>query len=671
MGVELGDARLGGAEAVADLAEVLTRLEVQPQQLALSGGEALGRRREAPALLCLGDLGVGPRGLVLQALLDAGCLARSAERQAAARYAAGLGTLVEVADAQRMLTLAEVAAAISRANLTLPAGNVRVGDRTVIAQTNAMVARPRDLEALPLRSGAGPSVYLRDVARVEDSADVVSNVAMVDGRRTVYMPVTKRADASTLDVVAALREALPRMRAQVPGDVRIALEFDQSVYVRNAIRGLLHEGALGAALTALMVLLFLRDVRSALIVTVTIPLSVLAAVVALGLAGQTINLMTLGGLALAVGILVDEATVAVENIHAHLEHARSPGRAVVDAMREVTLPRLLAMLCVLAVFLPALFMVGIGRALFPPLALAVGFSMIASYAVSSAVVPVLAVLMLRVAPRGATPRRGLFDLVRDVYGRACAVVVRWRWAALVVYAVLCAAAVPLASGLGTELFPRVDTGQFQLRIRAPSGTRIERTTALVRAVEQTVREEVGPGRVHMTLANVGNPPWTYPVNAIYTFNAGPHEAVLLVALERGRRPSTSPSRPRACPTRGASPSGWPPSYSGCLAARRPDPAGARLSHAQRHHRPRPRGAVRGHARPRGPLDRGGHFVERPHGADLLDRPRDGRPVPRRGAGAGGADDLRRGPHEPPGDARRRRAPGARRHRDHRSRHGPR
>lgn len=450
-------------------------------------------------------------------------------------------TIVAYLDPDRMRSYAvspdEVATAIARANLTLPAGNVRVGDRTLIAATNAMVARPRDLDALPIRVASGTSVYLRDVARVEDSADIVYNVAMVDGRRTVYMPVTKRADASTLDVVAALRAALPTMRAQVPGDVRIALEFDQSVYVRTSIRSLLSEGALGAVLTALMVLLFLRDLRSALIVTLTIPLSLLGATVALRIAGQTINIMTLGGLALAVGILVDEATVAVENIHAHLERGKAPRRAVVDAMREVTLPRLLAMLCVLAVFIPALFMVGIGRALFPPLAMAVGFAMIASYGVSSALVPVLSAVLLRGAPEGHAGSPGLGARLRGLYERACGWIVRGRWAVLVLYVLLCALALPLARGLGTELFPRVDTGQFLLRIRAPTGTRVERTGDLVRAVDREIRDEVGPAKVRMTLANIGNPAWSYPVNAVYAFNAGPHEAVLLVALERGGRPA--------------------------------------------------------------------------------------------------------------------------------------
>jgi multidrug efflux pump subunit AcrB len=434
------------------------------------------------------------------------------------------------------LSTDDVATAIARSNLTLPAGNVRLGDLTTISATNAMVAKAQDLADVPIRTGAGPTVLLRDVGRVEDGADIVYNIALVNGRRTVYMPLTKRADASTLDVVASVRDALPKMRALVPDDVQINLEFDQSVYVTNAIRGLVTEGALGAVLTALTVLLFLRSVRSALIVVITIPLSLLSAVIALGLVGQTVNIMTLSGLALAVGILVDEATVAVENVHTHLGQGKTPGRAVVDAMREVMQPRLLAMLCVLAVFVPSFFMVGISRALFPPLALAVGFSMIASFLLSSTVVPVLAARMLRGEPAAHhAERRGIFTRIHDGYGAFVARVVRYRWPALALYLALCAPALLLVRRLGTELFPRVDTGQFQLRIRAPAGTRLERTEELVRDVDAMIRAEVGANGVRMTLANIGNPPWSYPVNALYVFNAGPQEAVLLTALGEGRR----------------------------------------------------------------------------------------------------------------------------------------
>ena len=432
----------------------------------------------------------------------------------------------------------EVAAAVARGNLTLPSGNVRIGDYTRLATTNAIVQKPADLDLLPVRTGSGPTVLLRDVARVEDAADVVYNIALVNGRRTVYMPLTKRADASTLDVVSAVKNALPKMRAQVPEDVEIRLEFDQSVYVKSALRGLLIEGALGALLTGLLVFLFLRNIRSAAIVLLTIPLAVLAAMVALLLAGQTLNIMTIGGLALSVGILVDESTVAIENIHAHLQHCKSPSQAVVDGMSEVTLPRLLALLCVLAVFIPSFFLVGIGRALLPPLALAVGFAMVASYFLSSTLVPVLSVWLLRGTQGHASASVGSPSArLQGGYRRLCAALIGRRWLVFSLYVAFCGGGLFLSSRLGVELFPRIDHGQIRLRIRAPDGTRLERTEEIVRSVEQSIREAVGDRAVRITLANIGNPPWTYPVNGVYVWNAGPHEALLLIALGDGKRPS--------------------------------------------------------------------------------------------------------------------------------------
>ena len=427
------------------------------------------------------------------------------------------------------LTTDDVATAIARANTTLPSGNVRVGDQTRIVKTNAMVASPRELDDLPIRSEAG-AVRLGDLGQLEDGADIVYDVALIDGRRTVYMPITKHADASTLDVLASVRAALPRMRAALPDDVHVDLQFDQSRQVKDAIWGLTTEGLIGALLTALTVLLFLRDPRSALIVTITIPLSVLAALICLYLTGQTINLMTLSGLALAIGILVDEATVAVENIHTHLARGKPPGRAVLDAMREVMLPQLVAMLCILAVLIPALFMVGIGKALFPPLALAVGFSMIASFLLSSTVVPVMAARMLRAHPRHQV-RPGGGARLQLTYHRFVTWLVRRRRVAWLAYLALCLPAALVSTRLGTELFPRGNPNQFQLRIRAPAGTRLERTEEIVKAVDRELRDDLGQGTVALTLANIGSAPWSYPVNALYVFNSGPHEAVLLVALD--------------------------------------------------------------------------------------------------------------------------------------------
>src|SRR5438876_3734904 len=270
-------------------------------------------------------------------------------------------TIVVRVDPERLrqyrLSPEEVVLAVNRSSTVVPSGNVRTGDLIRIASTNATLGgNIQELLDAPMRIGNGPTVYLRDVGTITDTTDIIVGYAHVDGKRTVYIPVTKRADASTLDVIRNVRQALPAMRNVAPDDVKIDLVFDQSGYVVNALRGLIGEALLGAFLTGLMVLIFLRDVRSSLIVVITIPFSILAAVVCLWLTGQTINIMTLGGLALAVGVLVDEATVEIENIHTHLATGMSKARAVVDACRKTITPRLLSMLCVLAVFIPSLFM---------------------------------------------------------------------------------------------------------------------------------------------------------------------------------------------------------------------------------------------------------------------------------------------------------------------------
>src|SRR5215469_8257395 len=277
----------------------------------------------------------------------------------------------------------EAITAVNRGTVVMPSGTVGTGDLMRIASTNSYItAKLDELLDTPIRLGSGPTVYLRDIGTIESGTDIVVGYAHVNGKRTVYIPVTKRSDASTLAVIQRVRDALPRMKAAAPEDVDIRLEFDQSKFVVNSILGLLTEAGLGALLTGVMVLLFLRDWRSSLIVITTIPFALLSSLVWLWLTGQTVNIMTLGGLALAVGVLVDEATVEIENIHSLLDRAReehmSRARAVVEACRKTALPRLLAMLCVLSVFVPSFFMVGVGRQLFVPLSLAVGFAMISS-----------------------------------------------------------------------------------------------------------------------------------------------------------------------------------------------------------------------------------------------------------------------------------------------------
>src|SRR2546428_2117709 len=289
----------------------------------------------------------------------------------------------------------EIVTAIAAANVISPSGNMPIKGKYPMVPLNSVVGNIKDLESVPIRTGVYPAVFLRDLGEVKDASDIITCYALVNGRRTVYIPVTKRADASTLSVVNLVRENLPKFQSVVPADVKVSYEFDQSPYVTRAIAGLTMEGALGALLTGLVVLLFLRDWRSALVVVLNIPLALLGAVLALWLTGQTVNIMTLGGLALAIGILVDMSTVAIENIHTHLAQGKRIARSVADSGKEVALPLLIAMLCVLAVFVPSFFMVGAAKAMFLPLSLAVGFSMVASYLLSSTLVPILSVWALR------------------------------------------------------------------------------------------------------------------------------------------------------------------------------------------------------------------------------------------------------------------------------------
>lgn len=424
----------------------------------------------------------------------------------------------------------EAIAAVNHSTVVMPAGNVRTDDLMRIASTNSVLGgNIKELENTPIRTGSGPGVYLRDIGVVENGTDIVTGYAQVNGRRTVYIEVTKRADASTLDVIRRVKAALPAMKNVVPEDVDIRLEFDQSHYVVNAIRGLVNEGLLGALLTGLMVLLFLRDWRSSFIVITTIPFALLSAVVFLWAAGQTINIMTLGGLALAVGVLVDEATVEIENIHTHMAGGLSRPRAVLGACRKTAVPRLLSMLCVLSVFVPSFFMVGVGRQLFVPLSLAVGFAMVSSYVLSSTLVPVLSTWMMRRAP--AAEKTGGF---REIYARLLRGLLALRWPVVIAYTGASAALLfYFVPRLPMEIFPTVDTGEFQLRMRAPAGTRIERTELLELQALDLIRKEAGANNVQITTAFIGVQPGSYPINTIYLFTSGPHEAVLKVALKPG------------------------------------------------------------------------------------------------------------------------------------------
>jgi len=401
-----------------------------------------------------------------------------------------------------------------------------------IARTNAALGgNLAELLSTPIRPGAGTTVYLRDIGTIENGTDIVTAYAHVNGKRTVYIPVTKRADASTLDVITAVKAAIPNFKKVVPDDVDVRLEFDQSPFVTNSIRGLITEGLLGALLTGLMVLIFLRDWRSALIVVINIPFALLAAVVLLWATGQTINIMTLGGLALAVGVLVDEATVSIENTHTHMLPGVSRARAVMEAASQTAIPRLLAMLCILAVFVPSFFMVGVGRQLFVPLSLAVAFSMIASYLLSSSLVPVFSTWLMKEGHRGEE-REGLFGKLRSFYEGYLKAVLRFRWPLVICYLVLASGLVwILLPRMGTEIFPDANAPLLRIRLRAPTGTRIEETERLVLRALDVINREIGSDKVEITSDFVGVVPSSYPVDLIHLFTSGPQEAIIQVAVK--------------------------------------------------------------------------------------------------------------------------------------------
>jgi multidrug efflux pump subunit AcrB len=426
----------------------------------------------------------------------------------------------------------EVIRAVTTGNVIMPSGSVNIGDETRISPINSVVGTIDDLLDLPIRTGAGPPVSIRDVGSVTDSTDIPTAYALVNGRRAVYIPVTKRPDASTLDVVAEVRANLGRFQALVPEDITVSYELDQSTNVSSALESVAFEAVLGALLTGLMVLIFLRDWRSSAIVVVTIPFALLTAIVALWGAGQTINIMTLGGLALAVGILVDEATVAIENIHTHLARGTPAARAVLDASGEVVVPRLLAMLSVVAVFVPSFFMTGVSRSLFVPLSLAVGFAMIASFLLSSSLVPVLSVWWLRSHHDSGVPATQSSDWVDRLRQRLGALrLAPARVAVIAIYLVVSVAlVVSIGSTLGREIFPPSGVKAFQLRFRAPAGTKFELTERLGRDVLDVIRDAAGENNVDITLGYVGVQPSSYPINTIFLWTGGSHEGVLQVAL---------------------------------------------------------------------------------------------------------------------------------------------
>jgi multidrug efflux pump subunit AcrB len=430
------------------------------------------------------------------------------------------------------LTPDQLVAALRINNQTSPSGNVRIGDKNYITPINTTIHSVKDFANIPLYLGGVQNLYLRDVATVEDAADLTVGYGLVNGKRSVYLSIAKSADASTWEVVQKLKAAIPKIQAQLPEDVHLTYAFDQSVYVINSVKSLISEGAIGAVLTGLMVLLFLGDLRGALIVIMTIPTSIISGILFLSLFGQTINIMTLSGLALAIGILVDESTVTIENIHQHLDMGKPKRLAIWDACKEIAFPKLLILFCILAVFAPAFTMGGIPGSLFLPLALAIGFSMIISYFLAQTFVPVMANWILLHQGHGKEGKMTRFDRLRERFLRFIDRMMPYRMPIVLAYLIVTTgAAVLLLGRIGKDVLPKVNGTQFQVRLRAPDGTRIERTEEKTLNTVGIIKNIVGPENVSITSAYVGQHPSLFSVNPIYLWMAGPQEAVLQVALK--------------------------------------------------------------------------------------------------------------------------------------------
>ncbi|SHG83416.1 efflux RND transporter permease subunit [Chryseobacterium vrystaatense] len=427
----------------------------------------------------------------------------------------------------------QVVEAISRNNITSPSGNVYIGDTNYLTPTNNTVKKVEELGDIPLFKGTADNVYIRDVATVKDGADIATGYALIDGKRSVYINIAKASNASTLEVVNKLKEALPKIQRNMPEGVQISYEFDQSVYISNALKSLIVEGILGALLTGLMVMLFLNDRRAALIVILTIPISIISGVLFLKLFGQSINIMSLSGLALAIGILVDESTVTIENIHQHFAMGKTKARAIWDACKEIAFPKLLIMLCILAVFAPALMMSGIPGSLFMPLAMAIGFSMIASFVLSQTFVPVMANWMMKHDPKTCENHKpDWFSSFRDRFAGFLSSLMKQR---KFIVSISLAAALGIGFGLyqitGKDVLPSVNSRQFQVRIKAAEGTRIEVTEVKVKKFLEHLKSKVGKDNIAISSVFIGQHPSTFAVSPIYLYNAGPHEALMQVALK--------------------------------------------------------------------------------------------------------------------------------------------
>jgi CzcA family heavy metal efflux pump len=451
----------------------------------------------------------------------------------------------------------DVVNAIGQQNLILPAGTEKIGPLEYFVKLNASPTQIEDLNNMPVRAEHGTVTYIHDVAHVRDGYSPQTNMVRVDGRRSVLMSVLKTGKASTIDIIDGIYDKLPQIRTSLPSALKIETTSDQSIFVRSAISGVIREAVIAGALTGLLILLFLGSWRSTLIITISIPLSILASIACLSALGETINIMTLGGLALAVGILVDDATVTIENINYHLERGKDVETAILDGAHQIALPALVSTLCICIVFIPMFLLAGIAKFLFIPLAEAVVFAMLASYLLSRTLVPTLAKFWLKMhdsdardEPGNALTRlqrnfeRG-FERFRERYKALLqsALDSGPRFAAIFLGCMATTAllAFPLGPlpGLGQDFFPAVDGGQIKLHMRARTGTRIEETAALCDAVEATIREVIPASDLVNVVDNIGLP--YSGINLAYSTSApvGPGDADIYLNLSRHHKPTAT------------------------------------------------------------------------------------------------------------------------------------
>jgi multidrug efflux pump subunit AcrB len=439
------------------------------------------------------------------------------------------------------LAAADVSNAIGAQNLIIPAGTEKIGDIEYNVKLNSSPLNVSDLNDVPIRDVNGTVVFVRDVANVHDGSSPQTNLVRLNGRHAVLMSVLKTGSASTLQVVESIKRLLPGIQAQLPQDLKVTATADQSLFVRAAVSAVIREGAIAAALTGLMILLFLGSWRSTLIITISIPLSVLTSIICLSAIGETINIMTLGGLALAVGILVDDATVAIENINWHLEQGKAVEPAILDGAQQIALPALVSTLCICVVFVPMFLLTGVSRFLFVPLAEAVVFAMLASYLLSRTLVPTLAKYWLHkhveheAAPDGVFARfqhgfEHRFAAIRDSYRDMLAAGLHHGLTFIVAFMVIGSTTFVLLPWLGRDFFPSVDAGQVRLHLRARSGTRLEQTAILVDEVEAQIRKIIPSDELDTLVDNIGVP--YSGINLSYSTSApiGPGDADVQIAL---------------------------------------------------------------------------------------------------------------------------------------------